>query len=85
MEKISKNQFRELCRLSIQYEIVYCYLCGKIIKPGQRWNLDHVVPKSRGGATHYTNLKPVHCDCNTAKADKLLSEYRLMQERQKKR
>lgn len=78
-ETISRMQFRKICSLSVKYEFCYCYLCGQPITEKQRWNLDHVHPKSKGGATTPENLRPVHYYCNQAKADLLLEEYRSKQ------
>lgn len=60
-----------------------CQYCGK--KPDNRksamkWmeknilNLDHVVPRSRGGKTTWTNVVCACYSCNTKKGSKLLSE-----------
>lgn len=60
-----------------------CQYCGR--KPKDRrgalkWmeknvlNLDHVVPRSRGGKTTWTNVVSACCKCNTKKGNKLLRE-----------
>lgn len=77
---LSKNQFRTLCEYAIHYEFCYCYLCGKPIIEGQRWNLDHIKPRSKGGKTDPSNLRPTHYKCNQAKADIPLKQYRLIQQ-----
>ena len=75
----SKKKFRKICEYAVHYEFCYCYLCGEPILEGQKWNLDHVRPKSKGGPTTPDNLRPVHYDCNQAKADLSLGQYRLIQ------
>lgn len=78
-EKLSKKQFKEIIEYSIQYHFCYCYLCGEPILPGQKWNLDHVHPRSKGGQTKPNNLRPTHYDCNQAKADMSLMQFRQIQ------
>lgn len=75
-EPISKRQFRKLCAYAVHYKICYCYLCGEPILEGQKWNLDHVKPRSKGGKTEADNLRPTHYECNSAKADLTLGQYR---------
>ena len=36
---------------------------------------DHIVPKSRGGKNHISNMQTMCCHCNAAKADKSPEEY----------
>lgn len=76
----SKKQFRKLCEYAIHYEFCYCYLCGQPITEKQHWNLDHVVPRAKKGQTTPENLRPVHYDCNSAKADLSLGQYRQIQQ-----
>lgn len=78
-EKVSKKRFREIVEYSVRYHFCYCYLCGEPILPNQKWNLDHVYPRSKGGKTEPSNLRPTHYDCNQAKADLTLSKFRQIQ------
>ena len=50
---------------------VRCGICGTPLLPGQRWELDHVLPISLGGRDGPTH--PAHYLCNRRKggADKL--------------
>ncbi len=43
-----------------------CHLCGRPIG-GQDWDVDHVVPVSRGGGDELANLRPAHASCNRAR------------------
>lgn len=43
-----------------------CQYCGAVL-PKARLNLDHVVPRSRGGAHNWTNVVSSCIPCNTAK------------------
>lgn len=72
----SKKQFRKLCELAIRYEFCYCYLCGNPIMPNEKWNLDHIRPRSKGGKTVPDNLRPTHKSCNESKKDMFIGEYR---------
>jgi len=33
------------------------------------WEIDHIIPKSRGGKSHIHNLRPLHWENNDAKGD----------------
>lgn len=77
---ISKKDFKKICEYAVHYEFCYCYLCGKPILEGQRWNLDHIKPRSKNGSSEPDNLRPTHYDCNQAKADMSLAQFRKIQE-----
>lgn len=36
------------------------------------WHMDHIIPLSKGGTSHYTNLQPLWARDNLSKKDKLL-------------
>jgi 5-methylcytosine-specific restriction endonuclease McrA len=58
-----------------------CQYCGK--KPGRDdINLDHIIPKSRGGTNSWKNVVTSCIYCNARKGNKLLSElgWKLIQE-----
>jgi 5-methylcytosine-specific restriction endonuclease McrA len=50
-----------------------CYLCDEAVSVS-RFELDHVVPLSRGGEHSARNLKVACKSCNSGKRDKLLEE-----------
>lgn len=59
-----------------------CGICGGLIlygshesEPSQRnsmfaWNIDHIIPKSRGGSNKQSNLRAVHITCNRYKGNR---------------
>jgi 5-methylcytosine-specific restriction endonuclease McrA len=49
-----------------------CQYCGA--KVGKKATIDHIVPRSRGGLTNYTNCVVSCGSCNNTKADKTLEE-----------
>ncbi|MBS0660158.1 MAG: HNH endonuclease [Verrucomicrobia bacterium] len=50
-----------------------CQYTGRPLRPGEG-NIDHVLPRSRGGATSWTNCVLAATDVNSRKADKLPEE-----------
>jgi 5-methylcytosine-specific restriction endonuclease McrA len=74
--RIPKATLR-LSRKSIYERDNYtCYICGK--KFGEKHlSLDHMIPVSKGGRTEWENLATCCIDCNSDKADNLLSELKI--------
>lgn len=52
-----------------------CAYCGEAFSPTNPPTKDHIVPKSRGGATHITNLVPACSICNLYKGSKALIDF----------
>jgi 5-methylcytosine-specific restriction endonuclease McrA len=50
-----------------------CQYTGQKLKPNEG-NIDHIIPRSRGGTTNWTNCVLVHKDVNAKKADKTVQE-----------
>lgn len=50
-----------------------CSYCGRDLPPKQL-NLDHIVPRSRGGATDWSNVVPSCIPCNKRKGNRLPDE-----------
>lgn len=50
-----------------------CQYTGKKVKPNEG-NIDHVIPRSRGGKTNWTNCVLAHKKVNAKKADKTPEE-----------
>ena len=53
-----------------------CQYSGQKLTPNEG-NIDHVIPKSRGGKTNWTNCVLVHKEINARKADKMPHEVGL--------
>ncbi|MBP0004836.1 MAG: group II intron reverse transcriptase/maturase [Cyanobacteria bacterium SBC] len=45
-----------------------CALCGLYFKPGDLWEIDHIIPKRRGGKSKYSNLQVLHRHCHDFKS-----------------
>ena len=53
-----------------------CYLCGQRLDYlSDIYDVDHIVPESKGGTSDSYNLLPVHRSCNADKGDMPASEY----------
>jgi len=50
-----------------------CTYCRKPLPPD--WQIDHVIPKSRGGSHKLTNLRAACPDCNRAKGARTPTEW----------
>jgi 5-methylcytosine-specific restriction endonuclease McrA len=46
-----------------------CWVCGGQARAGDPLEVDHVVPRSRGGATVRSNLRAAHASCNRGRSD----------------
>jgi len=66
--KARKVALKERVSLSCGGKCVYC---GST----QRLQIDHVVPRSKGGANEISNLVLACQKCNRAKSDKLVEEW----------
>lgn len=54
-----------------------CHICGGTID-GQRWEADHVMAFSRGGADSWQNFLPAHKTCNQYRWDYLPEEFEMI-------
>lgn len=59
---------------------LFCFLCGKQIKPGDKYNADHWIPRALGGKTTEENLKPACVSCNSRKGCIPPEEFELHRE-----
>jgi 5-methylcytosine-specific restriction endonuclease McrA len=66
----------EICVLLEAAHLQPCPYCGALLTE-QTWEIDHVVPVSRGGATAHrlTNLQVICRRCNLAKSDLTREEF----------
>lgn len=60
-----------------------CHLCGKPITKQEEFSLDHLIPKSQGGKTTTSNLKPAHRFCNMKRGSMPLSEWFKRQQKER--
>jgi 5-methylcytosine-specific restriction endonuclease McrA len=45
-----------------------CHICGQGYIPGDSWEVDHDIPRAKGGTNHIWNLRLAHRRCNRDKA-----------------
>ena len=76
---VSKRYWKDLYREQIRVKVCYCYLCGKLIEKEKDFNLDHMIPTSRGGQNYPTNWRATHKSCNAEKGALTPEEYRMWQ------
>ena len=53
-----------------------CAYCGDPLEPFGNWEIDHVLPKSRGGGNEITNLSAACHSCNRIKGTKTANEWK---------
>ena len=44
-----------------------CNYCGLTFRDGDIWEVDHIIPRSLGGDSGYTNLQLLHLHCHDTK------------------
>lgn len=49
-----------------------CQICGEPIESKSEGNIDHIIPKSRGGGNTQKNLQLTHISCNSDKGSKII-------------
>lgn len=75
MAKISEKQYKSFLLALFKNKQLFCYLCNKLILLQKDISIDHVYPKSKGGASNVSNYLPAHKDCNQAKKALTLQQY----------
>ena len=45
--------------------------CGRLVMPGQKWHIAHIVPAALGGRTTLENVGVAHAGCNQSSGAKL--------------
>lgn len=55
--------------------MLLCGLCGYRIATIEEITVDHIIPKSKGGPNHTTNLQPAHKICNELKSNRELDTW----------
>jgi 5-methylcytosine-specific restriction endonuclease McrA len=48
-----------------------CGICLSPVDPSSRWEIDHIIPISKGGAHAYANVQLSHRRCNRSKSARL--------------
>ena len=74
--KLPKHKVKFNRRNIYQRDSFTCQYCGKIL-PRSELTIDHVVPRSRGGKSTWTNVVLACADCNAKKGDSLLKDCRM--------
>ena len=67
--RISSTELKEYLLKKYNYKCVYCG------KSNTRLEIDHVIPRSRGGTNRLSNLVIACHDCNQKKSNKTLEEF----------
>jgi len=66
-------EIKEIYRKAKEEPKVRCYLCGDLIKMGDR-HVDHIMPLSKGGSHRPSNLAVACASCNMQKHNKVPEE-----------
>lgn len=62
---------RRRLKLLLERQGNKCGICQEPIRSGEEADLDHIVPKSRGGKHTLSNLQATHKACNGAKGNRM--------------
>jgi CRISPR/Cas system Type II protein with McrA/HNH and RuvC-like nuclease domain len=70
------NWIRITKRLSIYLrDGLSCGYCGQSVENGAKLTLDHIVPHSKNGSNHETNLITACSTCNSARGNRPIIEF----------
>jgi 5-methylcytosine-specific restriction endonuclease McrA len=72
-DRLPTNEVKFTRRNIYEHYKYRCCYCGKKFPPPEL-NLEHVIPRSRGGKTCWENIVTACIPCNTRKANKLPAE-----------
>ena len=81
--QLDANEVKRLYAMLIVHGIYpVCPLCKEPISSINDFTWDHIVPRSRGGSDHISNMAPTHAKCNENKGKVFVDtffdvEYRL--------
>lgn len=53
-----------------------CVACGKTVEEGARLEVDHIVPRSKGGKDELSNFQTLCKECNIGKSNKNQTDLR---------
>jgi 5-methylcytosine-specific restriction endonuclease McrA len=69
---ITKQVFVEAVDPRVVFERAkgVCGICGESVEMTSRWEVDHIVPISKGGSHCYANVQLAHRRCNRSKGAK---------------
>lgn len=45
--------------------------CGRLVQPGEKWHIAHIIPAALGGRTTLENVGVAHAHCNHSAGAKL--------------
>jgi 5-methylcytosine-specific restriction endonuclease McrA len=65
---------RLLAKVKADPDAARCHLCGFPAREGDPWEVDHIIPASRGGASTLDNLALAHASCNRQRGSRLGAE-----------
>lgn len=72
-DKLPRREVPFTRRNIYQHYNYHCCYCGRCL-PSEKLNLDHVIPRSRGGPTDWSNIVTSCIPCNLRKGNRLPQE-----------
>ena len=63
-----------------------CKFCGLMFRDGDKLNIDHIIPTSKGGRDIYENLQSLHKHCHDKKSARdrgMYDKHQFIEERYK--
>lgn len=75
-DKLPKAEVKFTRKNIYQHYHFRCCYCGQQFRT-EELNLDHVIPRSKGGPTDWTNIVTACVECNSAKRDRTPEEAKM--------
>jgi predicted restriction endonuclease len=72
VRKTKKKSFKSLRIKVFERDNYRCQICGRSAKDGINLEVDHIIPRAKGGKDEMTNLHVLCEDCNRSKSAKIL-------------
>jgi 5-methylcytosine-specific restriction enzyme A len=71
-ERVRKYSPEKLRELLAARDGMFCGICNRALFDFGGTNIDHKIPRAKGGSDNIDNLQIAHISCNDKKADRII-------------